>query len=226
MFRILGFVVGSIASIAALVLMVGMPSFHLNGDAAEEDRFDVVIQQLKQKQQNPDRSEAAGGEFLDEKPDPDANTSIAEAPRPGADESPDDLAEPAKPESAPQPAQLADAMPLTEAPDNPVPGNADAADDRVDRSVPFDQPAEVTLTDAQQPTESGWQSFWNPFRSEIAAKGFVRRLENVTGLDYRVVKIKNGVYEVAFSYNDDAERSSKLTQIAAATGLDLSDVGQ
>ncbi len=71
--------------------------------------------------------------------------------------------------------------------------------------------------------ELQWYSFWNPFRSEIAANGFVSQLERVTGIDYRVVKIKPGVYEVAFAYDDDAERHAKLAQISAATGLDLPD---
>ncbi len=71
--------------------------------------------------------------------------------------------------------------------------------------------------------EPRWYSFWNPFRSEIAANGFVSQLERVTGIDYRVVKVRTGVYEVAFAYMDDSERRSKLTQIAAATGLDLPD---
>ena len=68
-----------------------------------------------------------------------------------------------------------------------------------------------------------WYSFWNPFRSEIAANGFVTQLEKVTGLDYRVVKIKAGVYEVTFAYQNDSERRTKLSQISSATGLDLPD---
>ena len=76
---------------------------------------------------------------------------------------------------------------------------------------------ERLLADAQ------WYSFWNPFRSEIAANGFVSQLEKVTGLDYRVVRIKTGVYEVAFAYGDDSERRRKLSEISAATGLDLPD---
>ena len=71
--------------------------------------------------------------------------------------------------------------------------------------------------------ELQWYSFWNPFRSEIAARGFVTQLEKVTGLDYRVVKVKTGVYEVAFAYDNDVERSTKLSQISAATGLELPD---
>lgn len=71
--------------------------------------------------------------------------------------------------------------------------------------------------------ESQWYSFWNPFRSEIAARGFVTQLEKVTGLDYRVVKVRTGVYEVAFAYDNDDEKRTKLSQISAATGLDLPD---
>ena len=66
-----------------------------------------------------------------------------------------------------------------------------------------------------------WHAFWNPFRSRIAAEGFVGQLEKVTGLDYRVIKIETGVYEVAFGYEDDAEREDKMSLIASATGLDL-----
>ena len=61
------------------------------------------------------------------------------------------------------------------------------------------------------------------FGSRIAADGFVRRLESVTGFDYRVVKVENGVYEVAFAYSDDQERDAMLSTIAAATGLELPD---
>ncbi len=66
-----------------------------------------------------------------------------------------------------------------------------------------------------------WHAFWNPFRSRIAAEGFVGQLEKVTGLDYRVIKIETGVYEVAFGYEDEAEREDKMSLIASATGLDL-----
>ncbi len=71
--------------------------------------------------------------------------------------------------------------------------------------------------------ELHWYSFWNPFRSEIAARGFVTQLEKVTGLDYRVVKVRTGIYEVAFAFDSDVERRTKLSQISAATGLDLPD---
>lgn len=75
---------------------------------------------------------------------------------------------------------------------------------------------------AQEIAEQHWYAFWSPFRSEIAADGFVSQLQRTTGLDYRVVKLKPGVYEVAFAYSDDSDIQDKLTQISSATGLDLS----
>lgn len=71
------------------------------------------------------------------------------------------------------------------------------------------------------PDDAQWFAFWSPFRSEVAANGFVKQLQRVTGLDYRVVKLEPGVYEVAFAYADDAEIDGYLSTISAATGLDL-----
>ena len=70
-------------------------------------------------------------------------------------------------------------------------------------------------------TMQQWYAFWSPFRSEIAANGFVEQLQRVTGLDYRVVRVKPGTYEVAFAYEDDQEITANLSQISAATGLQL-----
>ena len=69
--------------------------------------------------------------------------------------------------------------------------------------------------------EQHWHEFWNPFRSEIAARGFVSQLEKVTGLDYRISKVEAGVYQVGFAYTSEDERRSKISLISAATGLDL-----
>jgi hypothetical protein len=71
------------------------------------------------------------------------------------------------------------------------------------------------------PNSQQWYAFWSPFRSEIAASGFVTQLQRVTGLDYRVVKIKPGIYEVAFAYADDTDIPINLSRISAATGLDM-----
>lgn len=75
---------------------------------------------------------------------------------------------------------------------------------------------------APESFEPHWYAFWSPFRSELAANGFVSQLQKTTGLDYRVVRLKPGVYEVAFAYSDDSDIQDKLTQISSATGLDLS----
>ena len=69
--------------------------------------------------------------------------------------------------------------------------------------------------------EQHGHEFWNPFRSEIAARGFVSQLEKVTGLDYRISKVEAGVYQVGFAYTSEDERRSKISLISAATGLDL-----
>jgi len=71
--------------------------------------------------------------------------------------------------------------------------------------------------------EENWYAFWSPFRSEIAANGFVSKLQETTGIDYRVVKVKTGVYEVAFAYIDDADIQDKLARISSATGLNMTD---
>ncbi len=94
---------------------------------------------------------------------------------------------------------------------DPLPAIADAAT----------RPAPRPETPPGQPEAENWYAFWSPFRSEIAADGFVARLQQTTGLDYRVVKLEPGVYEVAFAYSSDSDRADKLQRISAATGLDL-----
>jgi len=74
-----------------------------------------------------------------------------------------------------------------------------------------------------EPSTEHWYAFWSPFRSELAANGFVSHLQRSTGIDYRVVQLKPGVYEVAFAYEADADIASRLAAISAATGLDLPD---
>jgi hypothetical protein len=73
------------------------------------------------------------------------------------------------------------------------------------------------------PPEEHWYAFWSPFRSELAANGFMSQLQSSTGMDYRVVRVEPGVYEVAFAYEAEAEIASHLAAISAATGLDMPD---
>lgn len=128
-----------------------------------------------------------------------------------------------QPENGPIP----DAQLLTEAAEPPVKTSQQVKELLLpDRGEAVLAEADDAIAGFVEPSvlqESQWYSFWNPFRSELAASGFVAQLERVTGIDYRVVRIKPGVYEVAFAYGDDAERHAKLVQISAATGLDLPD---
>ena len=105
-----------------------------------------------------------------------------------------------------------------------MPGESEVAMADNDEPFPIEDvlPPPVDDVFALPPAaEPQWYAFWSPFRSEIAASGFVARLQSVTGLDYRVVKVKPGEYEVAFAYVDDTDITANLSQISTATGLDL-----
>lgn len=99
----------------------------------------------------------------------------------------------------------------------PVPATAVVAEDGQDAR---DSRAATATDNARAPARQ-WHAFWQPFHSEISAEGFRRRLEGVTGLDYRVVSPRPGEYQVAFAYRDEAERQENLAAIEAATGLVL-----
>ncbi len=87
--------------------------------------------------------------------------------------------------------------------------------------VPNPADAAADLAAIEPLPDPQWFSFWSPFRSELAANGFVSQLQRVTGLDYRVTRVDTGKYEVAFAYADETEIDLNLSTIAAATGLDL-----
>jgi hypothetical protein len=106
-----------------------------------------------------------------------------------------------------------------EGPDEPPPPAAIDTPAQTPAEQLAEQLAEQPAAAPAEPLQ--WYAFWSPFRSEVAANGFVDQLQRVTGLDYRVVKVKPGVYEVAFAYEDDQEITANLTQISAATGLQL-----
>ncbi len=121
-------------------------------------------------------------------------------------------------------------LPAIEPETVPAPDQAPAGSDLPVAELP---PPEPELTDEQlveqiftpqpQPLlDEHWYAFWSPVRSEMAANGFVARLQQTTGMDYRVVKLKPGVYEAAFAYTDQDDIEQKLARISAATGLDMS----
>lgn len=195
MFRLLGFLIGSALSIAIILLVTGLPEFHLKDPAIRQQRFDAAVEKLMARKQEVEVvSEVIADEGVQ------AAETVQEQFTPLQNE--------------------------TEAPAKAL--ETTAQQEPVDsEEISVQQESEFTFStpgdQARRIADAQWYSFWNPFRSEIAANGFVSQLERVTGLDYRVVRVKTGVYEVAFAYDDDAERRSKLSQISAATGLDLPD---
>lgn len=198
MFRLFGFLIGSAASVVAILLVTGMPKFHLEDPVIDQQRFDEAVEKLLARKQDAEPAVSSNAIEVE----PQAIEAVM----------PDDEQEPLPPSVA-----TAGSQAITEV--NARPASATEALSQSAADIGFSEAGFA----APALTEMQWYSFWNPFRSEIAANGFVSRLEKVTGLDYRIVKIKTGVYEVAFAYDDDTERRTKLTQISAATGLDLPD---
>lgn len=141
---------------------------------------------------------------------------LADTPEPVVDEAtPSDremlVAAPLERETA------VEAEPATE----PVTESQEEPETLVEQPVAPEPEASVSLAPPPIENERHWYAFWSPFRSEIAADGFISELARKTGLDYRVVKLKPGIYEVAFAYSDDADIEDKLARISAATGLDM-----
>lgn len=195
MIRLLGFLIGSVVSIGMLLLVLGIPDITLSREVIEQIEFDDVIDQI----------------------DLDSVPAAVEAIKANIEAIGNNMADEiseivAKLETEEAPTEQAVKV-ETEEPAPPV--TASLQDEAVAEAA--SAPGPIIENDMR------WHSFWNPFRSEIAANGFVTQLEKVTGLDYRVVKIKAGVYEVTFAYQNDSERRTKLSQISSATGLDLPD---
>lgn len=196
MFRLLGFLIGSVTAIVIILLILGIPDFHMPGSGIDQQRFDAAVEKLKEKQQ-----EAADiAEIIVD----DVVATVA-----SVQDNIETVMDKALPEL---PAQLPPIQDTHELP-TPIQGTHEPT---APGYAAIDGEFALSIDELQ------WYSFWNPFRSQIAASGFVSQLEKVTGLEYRVVKVKTGVYEVAFAYSDDMERRTKLSRISAATGLDLS----
>ena len=144
-------------------------------------------------------------------PEPVLEMAVQPEPVPVADTEPESITVP-----APQPEAEPEAKPAAEAEPEP---DYEALVEQIFAPEPEAGPE----SGPEAGVDENWYAFWSPFRSELAANGFVSKLQESTGIDYRVVKVKTGVYEVAFAYSDDADIQDKLTRISAATGLDMSD---
>ncbi len=202
MFRLLGFMTGAALVIGAMVMVMGAPAL----------RDDPTVAVANTKEQMPEPP-------APETPVTAPTETLAEIIV-TAERLPD-VAVPA--ELVTEVAAPAD--PIFDAPPPPSVEPASPAAVLAEVETPMD-----TLSEAAEPAapahDSSWQSVWNPFRSQIAANGFAARLHAVTEIDYRVVRLKPGAYQVAFAYTDDSERAAKITQIQNATGLDLPEARQ
>ena len=197
MFRFLGFLTGAALTIGALVMVLGPPELRDELQTAVADVATPLAEGVTS-----DEFKTALGETLDEiivtaKRLPEV---VAESPPLAATPEPaETLVE------LPPPPSVEPASPAT------MVAEAEPPSDILDEAAPPAAPAH----------DSHWQSIWNPFRSQIAANGFAARLAAVTDIDYRVVRLKPGAYQVTFAYADDNERMAKLAEIQGATGLDL-----
>ena len=191
MIRLLGAITGSALALATLLVVIGIPQFK-----AEPSDIDRTVMTL-----------------------PLPTSPVEEADTDMPDKAQAATADTSVPEPASEPAAI----------ESDEPADIEAASQAAsDATVETDAQAELPNEFANQIGEpvpaleaQHWYAFWSPFRSEIAASGFVEQLQRVTGLDYRVVKVKPGVYEVAFAYSDDTDISTSLSQITAATGLQM-----
>jgi len=201
MIRLLGILVGATIAVAILIVVVGVPEFPDSQQAAADaqPRFELP-------------REAELPPIVDAPLEPVAEVEAMLQPDTAARPAPAPRHDPAsQPDTAVQKELTARVEPGVPPQPSPPPLEEVAV---TEETVERHQPAGTSVA-------THWYAFWSPFRSEIAANGFVAQLQRTTGIDYRVVKQQAGVYEVAFAYADDADIEKKLAQISAATGLDL-----
>lgn len=197
MIRLAGILLGSTLAVALLLTLFGVPRFEHQSTPSDSGVITLPLQSATSK--------AMPEPAAEPQPESVAADSVGPAVLPPAEPVPEPIPEP-------MPTQTG------ETPDAAAPGGREAPPPGLDN--PDTSPAEPV----PEPIEAlQWYAFWSPFRSEIAAKGFITQLQRVTGLDYRVVKVKPGVYEVAFAYSDGDELTASLSQISRATGLDMPD---
>ncbi|MFW2403697.1 MAG: hypothetical protein ACN4GT_02945 [Gammaproteobacteria bacterium] len=195
MIRFLGVMIGSAATLGGMLLLLGKPDFQND----ELVGTDVTLQVA-------DIEAVAATTVATDLPVELAESSTA-----------------ATPPTAPVATTTADAERRPEPRTPPIPESTDTPELTNTEGLDAAPDASYAMNDSAVPTDADhhWHSFWNPFRSEIAANGFATRLTRVTGIDYRVLRLKPGSYQVAFAYADDNERRTKIAQIEQATGLEL-----
>ena len=199
MIRLLGILAGAALAVAVLILLVGLPEF------PDKPEWDVPL--TAENNAPPTMAEVSGQDAPPEAKNLDV--AAASSRDQSGQDAPPTFAEVSGQDAPPT-------MPEVSGQDAPATMPDVSAQDAFPEAEDLDLGAA-----SSRDNPNHWYAFWSPFRSEIAANGFVSQLQRTTGLDYRVVKLKPGVYEVAFAYSDDADVESKLAQISAATGLNI-----
>lgn len=205
MIRFMGFVTGAATAIGLMLFLFGLPELPETTEAElppEPPAAEVAEPPLAIADATAVDEDSSA---LDPEPEP-------APPAPEMAATPEPLPEPiAETPIETQPVAEPDAL-------SAVADSAPATEETSDELPPD---FAIAVGDVPLAADLKWHAFWSPFRSRIAADGFIGRLEAVTGFDYRVVKMDSGVYEVAFAYASDDERLSKLEAIEAATGLEM-----
>lgn len=208
MLRLLGFLIGSAVALSLILIVTGRIEPSVLDDTADK------VQRIAM-------NAVQATEEIIAKP----------VPEPLPEQEPKPLSEPLpepKPEPQPEP------EPVALEPATVEPASVDAFESGVQtvdrgyddslfdhRVSPLvkDPETEMPLDEQMQAEGLLWHVFWDPFRSEIAATGFIDQLESITGLNYGVIRRKIGVYEVAFAYATEEERDAGLLAIEQATGI-------
>ena len=209
MLRLLGFLIGSAVALSLMLIVAGRIEPSVLDHAAEDvQRIAMnVVQATEESIQKP-------------LPEP--------VPTPLPEQLPEQL-----PEPAPEAIEPTIVEPVSTGPAGP--GSSRPGEQTVERGyepslfdhrvspLVKDPETELPLDEQMQAEGLLWHVFWDPFRSEIAATGFIDQLESITGLNYGVIRRKIGVYEVAFAYATEEERDAGLLTIEQATGISFAE---
>lgn len=233
MSRTLGFFLGSAAVFALLVLILGQP-VQLAPPASRDylptgTRTASIPVQVPVPQDPPAQGPATQPETATARTVPQSAMPLeaaAETPLPPATDSVNAVTV-SEPVVAPVVVEYQDENQLAETwlagkSEQPSVANTGAVDKPMSlpEAAPVDLPGQGQVEEPESaPDEPAWYPLWDPFHSELSANAFARRLERITGLDYRVVKTAPAQYRVLMAYETEEQRNINLSLIEEATGL-------
>ncbi|MDH3589099.1 MAG: hypothetical protein OEQ74_06820 [Gammaproteobacteria bacterium] len=211
MSRTLGFFLGSAAVFAMLVYILGQPvplavPADRQKEAADQSAFvRSAVVPVPARRSEPEQQPSL--------PQTDAPAEAAPVQPLPADSGPPPATLEATPEAAPTPDQTNE-VELVET------WLANAPDEGPAEEVVAVESAQ-SMGPPRPTVEMEWFMVWDPFHSELSANAFARRLERITGLDYRVIKTDPARYRVAVGYTSEEQRVANVAAIEEATGLSI-----